>query len=110
MAGVWRWIQNPYGIPENSEATNIIKTNDIQFEVYPNPVIDGILYLKFDNNIDNRSQIQIIDITGHVLYQEETSNLLLGNDFIDMSQFIPGIYFIQLISGKKKNPKKIIIK
>jgi uncharacterized delta-60 repeat protein len=73
--------------------SNTLSTNDfdrdIKINVYPNPVSD---YLKFSipNDI-NISSYEVFDITGKKI----DSNILFKN-FIDVNNYINGIYFVRL--------------
>jgi uncharacterized delta-60 repeat protein len=77
--------------------SNNLSTNDfnqdIKINVYPNPVDD---YLKFSlpNGI-NISSFEVFDITG-----KKIDSNILNTNFIDVNNYIDGIYFLRLKTDK----------
>lgn len=84
------------------EILNVEENNRVdEIQLYPNPTTQ---YLQ--TNFDNKLVYRIIDITGKVV----TFGVLDPNDFINVSQFERGVYFIDLESSGQTVKKKFIIK
>lgn len=74
--------------------------------IYPNPATSKI-YVEFGNKFhDFNNRIEISDSSSKVLIQNETSN---GREEVDISSFLPGMYFVKVTfpDGTIEN-KKII--
>jgi uncharacterized protein (TIGR02145 family) len=70
--------------------------------VYPNPTTD---FIRITTNQINSSSIQIMNITGQVMYSNENYN---SNEDIDLSELSSGIYIIKMnIDGIEKFEKII---
>jgi len=69
------------------------------FKIYPNPANDK-LYLHF--GVDDIKEIQLMDITGKIVYKNTEVN---QNETIDLSQFNSGLYLIQI---HKSNNMQIV--
>ena len=73
-----------------------------KFSVYPNPT-SGLLSIKTEDN-NPGSEYRIINLLG----KQVTRGLLNSNTTqVDMNQFSPGIYFVELI-GKRNQSLKVI--
>ncbi len=75
------------------------------FLVFPNPAKD-LLRITIPENCENRI-IRLYDVTGHLLFQKE---MISANDYIDISRFSPGMYFLYLQSGDFIHKQKVVIK
>ncbi len=84
-----------------SLSTNDIKSKDNKVTFYPNPS-NGNINIKTLSPIDN---ITILDISG-----KQISNFKNPGIKLDLTHLQNGIYFIEIISGKKKYYEKIFIK
>ena len=73
---------------------NINDINDInkQIRIYPNPT-NGLITIDTDNVIQN---ITIINLIGNQLLKVEKNNLDITSTKIDLSNFVKGIYIIQI--------------
>jgi hypothetical protein len=83
-------------------ATNDIAKNE-NTTIYPNPT-NGILTIKTTNNFANAS-ILVKNISGQQL--KEMNNLHGQQIECDMVNFLPGIYFLELIEGNNRQVFKI---
>jgi C1A family cysteine protease len=70
-------------------------------EIFPNPVQDK-LYI---NGLKDKYFIKLIDVQGNIMLQETASE----KKVFDLSDFSPGIYFIQLKNTDVSFVKKIVI-
>lgn len=73
----------------NQEANNTI-------HIYPNPG-QGLVHIELNNNTQNISKIQLINLQGQVIFEKE----LLSN-IVDMSTVQSGTYFIQFLDDDRK--------
>lgn len=71
--------------------------------VYPNPVTDK-LNVKYSSEAASVTQIKVLSVSGAVVYQCEKA------DFIDLSKFAPGTYFVQFVDNDMHTTTKSIIK
>ncbi|MCU4163654.1 T9SS type A sorting domain-containing protein [Carboxylicivirga caseinilyticus] len=85
------------------DLANNIQNESKVLEIFPNPT-DGYLNIKYGN----RFSIEVIDLTGSILYHEKISN---GS--VNLSKICnPGIYILKVedIESKKIMTRKIVIK
>jgi len=69
---------------------------DVNFQVYPSPVVD-FLSLKMDQNFNGNIQMRIIQMNGALISSEEIKILNEKDEKrIDVSGLKPGFYFLQL--------------
>ena len=92
-----------------SECTSILLAAD-DFEVgdgiilYPNPVKEGVLNIKFHGNDEAIKAMWLTDVLGnqHLLSFGPQNQ-------IDVRKFNEGLYFLKVYSGKKVYTKKVVI-
>jgi PKD repeat protein len=85
----------------SSEAT------ESNFIVYPNPT-NGYVTLEISNPSKNDLELEIMDMTGQLVYSEKFSSYFIRKK-IDMSKFAVGIYTIRLSSAKDIKTQKLIL-
>lgn len=90
---------------EMTLTTGVSDIDNTFFELYPNPAKE-LVYIDFPS-LNQAFNIQIIDLTGKLLFEKET--IQKDKVKIDLSKFRKGLYFIILQNGKAKYTKKIII-
>ena len=81
-------------------SVNEIQKND--FSLFPNPAKNDFT-IKLDNNKD--SYLQILDITGKVIYQKNFKKDLL----VETTNFKSGIYFVRIENDNNIITEKIIV-
>jgi hypothetical protein len=79
-----------------------IQEYNIALQIYPNPT-DGVLYLDQQRS----STILITDMQGKLLLQKETST---GKEMIDLSDYKPGVYNLEIRCGERTSHHTIIRK
>jgi hypothetical protein len=86
------------------------KTVEASFKVYPNPSTH-LTNLTFQLNESKQVSIEVVDITGKRLIQEEMGQMVQGNQFVelDVSSLAEGFYFLNLRLDEKVITKKISI-
>jgi len=81
------------------------KTKQADVNIYPNPT-KGSFTIDFSSKSENNS-LQIIDLNGRVIYQENISNNY--RKVYSSNQFAKGIYIVRIISNDNSINKKLII-
>ena len=77
--------------------------------VYPNPA-SRFLNIKFNENLKDEAQIEIIDINGKLVLRCHSSYSQNGNTKrINLEKLSPGFYCVRIISEKYSLSKKIVI-
>ncbi len=94
---IWQFFR--YRFPEN--ATIKESTNDVKWEIYPNPVND---YLNITLPNETHAKISISNPFGTKLYEKNIS----GNNKILMTKFPAGMYFIHLENQKVRQTYSIV--
>jgi len=88
----------------------VVFSNDIQWQVYPNPS-NGIYNFIYQLNQSETLSLKLYDVNGKLVKQMS----LIGNGFVQKAQvdlktakFAPGIYLLSAESGEKKFSMKLI--
>jgi PKD repeat protein len=77
--------------------------------VFPNPVRNN-LHVKFSSAPCGMYVIELIDASGGVKYSQLWQDFQLNNGInIDVSQFIPGNYFLRMVYSNKVVTKKVMV-
>ena len=113
MPGITTYICDPhpnsmYGAVTVLGTASTNETNNFEFEIYPNPVID-IVNLTFENNFENMIKVEIYDALGRLSFTQNkfsTQNKLSLN----ISELERGIYIMKLYNNNKISVKRIIKK
>jgi len=81
-----------------------IKAKEIVgFKMYPNPVINGILFI---NTLENsQKDIQIFDVLGKQVFSKS-----IINQRLDISKLTSGIYILKVSEKGKVATRKLVIK
>lgn len=79
-----------------------------KFKIFPNPT-DGLFNIEFDLDDKVKTLVQVYNEEGKMVYSDKVKNFdgIYSNE-IDLSKEDNGLYFIQIIQGKKSITKKII--
>jgi len=101
-----------YGIPNFRGAfygalLGINEEEEVGWTVYPNPVTDGQVYIRFGQELS--FQIQLFDSSGRpVLEKMLQRNSTKDPYFLTLNQLPSGLYFMQLMDGKEIAYQKLI--
>lgn len=98
-------------ITTNSNNTNIESTPENGFRVYPNPVSNQKLNVRFVTaNADEPVNIRMINTLGQVVYNKsyKPADGLL-NQQIDVGRLRSGLYMIQVKSGKEIYSRQVVV-
>jgi hypothetical protein len=88
------------GIEENATATD--------WSIYPNPGT-GVFNLQY-NGANTTVSIEVIDITGRVVYTQQTSMAAGTNHPIDLSGVAIGNYNVRLIANGVRTEQRLMVK
>ncbi|MDX9704166.1 MAG: T9SS type A sorting domain-containing protein [Weeksellaceae bacterium] len=77
--------------------------------IYPNPVKGKILNLLYESNEIQPAKVEIYDMTGKLVAQEQLQSNGYFNHKINLNHLSKGIYILKFNSGKYSDTKKIVI-
>ncbi len=101
------------GVPQLNAAPNYARqTSDLNenfglFRLYPNPTRD-ILHIQFDQNTDTEIQLNIVDITGKVIYTE-ARHIFDSTIQLNVNDLNSGVYLIQIVDEGSVSTKKFVV-
>ncbi len=90
--------------PSKSSDIIDIKTNNIYFNLYPNPTPDGYLYL--ETNFNGPFDLAILNIEGKTLRNIKCKRNINGIDLYDLQK---GIYFLIIRYNTSIKSEKVVI-
>ena len=96
-------VQQPYVI---TVTTGIDKNPDINLSLYPNPSTAFINLNTGNQNLNNLS-FELFDMQGKLLVNQTVTN---RETLVQMTEFVPGIYFLKVIDNKSELKTFKIIK
>ncbi|MGI9546093.1 MAG: T9SS type A sorting domain-containing protein [Flavobacteriaceae bacterium] len=74
-----------------------------EFDLYPNPAFEDVVYVTTKNN--SGKDITVYNIFGKVVLRDRiTTNVL------NISELIPGVYFLQVDENNKSMTRKLVVK
>ena len=85
-----------------------ITKSEAEIKVFPNPS-GGILHFNIEKDLDMLYEIEILDITGKVIYSDRNISTV---DTIDLSDQSSGIYFVKFSNERNiiHHQKVILVK
>lgn len=87
----------------SATGTKVVNKEEVNISISPNPAF-GIFYFK-DNNT-TKSEIEIYNIVGEIIYKTTTEN---QQTTIDISKHPKGIYTVKIVGNDKSTTNKKII-
>jgi hypothetical protein len=117
-AGGFKIYAKAYDNAGNSEVTlkkyiNVQDSDNItakqipDIEIFPNPVIDGTLYLKAKTSQHVDFEMELVDVAGNVLLKRNKSSLDAYK--LDLTHFVDGLYILRIKTQAKIITHKIIL-
>jgi len=76
--------------------------------IYPNPN-SGEFTVQFASNSSNKVGIEVIDLRGRKIFENQYANSGLFNQTIQLDNAQSGIYLVSITDGDKKIVKKIVV-
>jgi hypothetical protein len=80
------------------------ESNDTAFDVYPNPVSDGIFTLSLEKSLP--SEVVIYNVKGQIVKSQQIDNKV---NTINVEDLESGVYFVEIKNVEGKYLNKIII-
>jgi hypothetical protein len=86
---------------ENGDLTNTLS-------VYPNPT-SGKFNVSISNTEATDMTLELVNISGQVVYRNEVKAAYSYNEEIDASQFAKGVYYLKVNNGKEVKVEKVVV-
>lgn len=83
-------------------------TNDIDFDVYPNPTA-GSVYVNGKLDKADLVSLEVYNAIGEMVFTEELGHIATISGSIDMSKYSNGIYFIRLTAGERTSMSRVVL-
>jgi len=95
--------------PESEEHGSVPNTGSVE-NLFPNPVVNGMINLEIKSLSENNLHYSIADISGRILLSGNSAADAAGRLRINAKTLPPGLYLLQLLptSAQPKNFKFII--
>ncbi len=84
-----------------STVVSINEFNTLSFSLYPNPT-SGL----FTMNLADASKVEITNALGQLVFEKQ---LNAGEQAIDLSNVVEGVYFVKVNTGKQQGVKRVVI-
>jgi subtilisin-like proprotein convertase family protein len=101
---------NSWGI-EVCTQTIALTTSENQlsdFAIYPNPN-KGNFTIQFDNTTSNEIKVNVYDMRGRTIFENNYSNQVTFNENIQLTNAQAGVYLVSVTDGNQKMVKRIVI-
>ncbi|MEL7162316.1 MAG: T9SS type A sorting domain-containing protein, partial [Bacteroidota bacterium] len=95
--------------PETEIQVEALNPISSELRVFPNPT-SGYVNLVLSAPEATARQLRILDLTGRVLQQRTLPNARELYERIALENIRPGIYLLQVVSGKERLTKRIIVR
>lgn len=99
------WGCGNFQTPQSSKIRTNEQLQSVDFTVFPNPTTDQ-LTIQWPTSSPTTYQLQLIDILGHVLYEQE--DFVNTQTTIDLTPYQDGIYYIVLKGKGKRAIRKLV--
>jgi subtilisin family serine protease len=101
-----------YGIPNFQAVVNYqeYQPQEKTFEIFPNPLRDDTLTISpFDPSVIDSCEIEIISAQGQVVARETARFDWLNRRYqTDLSQLASGVYYVRVLSEKRRHTFKLV--
>jgi hypothetical protein len=87
-------------VSHTSDPSTIEKST---FQLYPNPAVDGIVYVTTSHNA--KKDIVVYDVFGEVVLTDRISSKTLN-----ISRLVAGVYVLQVTENGKTMTRKLVVK
>ena len=106
-------VSTNLNITDSLSAVNInIDKSALQSEklrIYPNPS-DGIFTIEINKTESNKISVEILDITGKLVYRNDYPVLGTMKETIDLQNLNKGMYFLRIMEGDKISTMKLMFR
>lgn len=94
------WNSNP---PINQRTASVTKNQIEDFNVYPNPVRNGLFSISTKNSFDKH--VIIYSILGSIVYEK----IIQPNELVNVRNLSIGMYLVQVEENEKVSIKKLLV-
>ncbi len=102
-------VTQTFGIEvRNSTLSGELAQLSNSMHIFPNPVTDGTLKIKFDEPINESVELILLDMSGRALINRQYSDM--STISIDVSSFPPAIYLVKIKSLRFNSTEKFVKK
>ncbi len=92
-----------YGQDSDGATKNLYPKQEASFKLYPNPVLDDVVYITTTNN--NPKEIIIYDIFGEIVLTDRIKTKALN-----ISRLVAGVYVLQVTINNETMTRKLVVK
>ncbi|MBK8492904.1 MAG: choice-of-anchor D domain-containing protein [Saprospirales bacterium] len=86
-----------------NETSNVAENTSPKFKIYPNPAFQS---LNIEGLPAKNASCEIIYLTGQLCYKKQLNE---SGNFVDISTFQKGIYFVKIVDGAYRQIEKLVI-
>ncbi|MDO8971824.1 MAG: T9SS type A sorting domain-containing protein, partial [Saprospiraceae bacterium] len=92
------------------ESGSAVENGDLtsNMSVFPNPT-NGKFTVSITNPEATDMTIELVNVSGQVVYRNEVKAAYSYNDEIDASQFAKGVYYLKVNNGKDVKIEKVVV-
>ncbi len=101
-------VKQTFTIEVKSTISKEISQKDRGIVIYPNPVTNGILNIRFDERVQEKFELLIYEMSGKLLIKKQFEQV--NSLSLDLSPFPPGVYLIKYLSPDFQFSDKFIIR
>lgn len=88
---------------------NLANLTSLSFDVYPNPFNETLTIRISDQILNGDVSLRLIDFTGKLVHKELINSTSLDNKIhLNVSDFLPGLYFLEIENNGRNFTKKLI--
>ena len=101
---------NSWAIEVCTQTITLITTENqlTDFNIYPNPN-RGNFNIQFDNTTSNEIKVNVYDMRGRIIFENNYSNQATFNENIQLNNAQSGVYLVSVTDGSQKIVKRIVI-
>lgn len=101
---------NSWGVEVCSQTLTLATIDNIltDFAIYPNPN-KGNFTIKFDNNTSNEIKVNVYDMRGRIIFENNYSIQVTFNENIQLNNAQAGVYLVSVTDGNQKVVKRIVV-
>ncbi len=99
-------------VEENTALSITEEVSSNAFQIYPNPVTDGLLFVQSAKTLQGQTQIEIFNLEGAKVYEEQLQNFNGANSHrISLRQDLAsGIYIVRIQNQGESESRKLVIR
>lgn len=94
-----------------TDITEVEEQEGINSKLYPNPSANGVVYLDYTSDKQERLIISLFKVDGSLVFKQETQVFVgMNTILLDYAQLFSGLYFVILDDGEHINSQKLMMK